>query len=85
MFLNPSFKIIANVARPIVSTKKKKLYTNKDFKSSGIGSLYEKYFLILNGLKTSLILKFSLQNSLKIFESLFSIWYKRLPIYGNLK
>ena len=23
MFLNPSFKIIANVARPIVSTKKK--------------------------------------------------------------
>ena len=41
------------------------LYTRKDFKSSGIGSLHEKQFLILNGLKTSLILKISLQNSLQ--------------------
>ena len=31
------------------------LYTKKDFKSSGIGSLYEKYILILNEVKTSLM------------------------------
>ena len=30
------------------------LYLRKDFKSSGIGSLYEKYLLIFNELKTSL-------------------------------
>ena len=39
------------------------LYTRKDFKSSGIESLYEKQFLILNKVKTSLMLTFSLQNS----------------------
>ena len=61
------------------------LYTRKDFKSSGIGSLYEKYFSILYELKTSLMLKFSLQNSLQSFESLFLIWCERLPICGNLK
>ena len=41
--------------------------------SSGIGSLYEKYFFILNELKTSLMLKFSFQNSLQSFGSLFLI------------
>ena len=61
------------------------LYTSKDFKSLRIGSLYEKQFLILNELKTSLMLKFSLQNSLQSFESLFLILCERLPIYGNLK
>ena len=61
------------------------LYTRKDFKSSGIGSLFEKELLVLNELKTSLMLKFSLQNSLQSFESLFLIWCERLPIYGNLK
>ena len=61
------------------------LYTRKDFKSSGIGYLYEKQFLILNELKTSLMLKFSLQNSSQSFDSLFLIWCERLPIYGNLK
>ena len=61
------------------------LYTRKDFKSSGIGSLYEKKILILNELKISLMLKFSLQNSLQSFESLFLIWCERLLIYGNLK
>ena len=50
------------------------LYTRKDFKSSGIGSLYEKQFLILNELKTSLMLKLSLQNFLQSFKSLFLIW-----------
>ena len=60
------------------------LYTRKDFKSSGIGSSYEKELLILNKLKTSLMLKFSLQNSLQSFESLFLIWCERLSIYGNL-
>ena len=30
-------------------------------------------------------LRFSLQNSLQSFESLFLIWCERLPMYGNLK
>ena len=34
------------------------LYTKKDFKSLGTGSSYEKQFLILNKLKTSLALNF---------------------------
>ena len=45
MFLNPSFKMMtsfANIARTTTSTSKVNLYTRKDFKSSGIGSLYEK-------------------------------------------
>ena len=46
------------------------LYTRKDFKSLEIGSLYEKWFSILNELKTSLILTFSLQS----FESFILIW-----------
>ena len=46
------------------------LHTRKDFKSLGIGSLYEEQFLTLNELKLSLMLKFSLQNSLQSFESL---------------
>ena len=55
----------------------------KDFKLSGIGSLYEKKKLILNEVKTNLMI-FSLQNSLKSFKSLFLIWCDRLPIYGNV-
>ena len=35
--------------------------------------------------KTTLMLKFCLQNSLQNFESLFLIWCDKLPIYGNLK
>ena len=54
------------------------------FKSLGIGSLYERKFLMLNQLKTSLMFKFSMQNSLQSFESLFLIWCESLPIYGNL-
>ena len=72
MFLNPSFKMttsFANIARTTAST-------SKDFKSTEIGSLYEKYFLILNEIKTILMLKFSLQNSLQSFESLFLIWWE---------
>ena len=49
MFLNPSFNMttgFANIARTTASTSN--LYTRKDFKSSGTGSLYEKQFLILN-------------------------------------
>ena len=61
------------------------LHTRKDFKSLGIESLYEEQFLILNELKLSLMLKFSLQDSLQSFKSLFLIWCKRLPIYDNLK
>ena len=36
-------------------------------------------------LKTSPMLKFSLQNSSQSFEILYLIWCERLPIYGNLK
>ena len=61
------------------------LYTRKDFKSLEIGSLYAKQFSVLNELKINLMLKFSLQNSLRSFESLFMIWCERLLIYGNLK
>ena len=51
------------------------LYIKKDFKLSSIWSLYDKQLLISNELiKTSLILKFSLQNSLQNLESLF-YWY----------
>ena len=52
MFLNPSFKkttSFANIAR----TTQVNLYTRKDFKSSGIRSLNEKQFLILNELEIS--------------------------------
>ena len=57
------------------------LYTRKDFKLLGIGSLNEKLFLILNELKISIMLKFSLQNSLESLE----IRCERLPKCGNLK
>ena len=86
MFLNPRFKMttsFVNIARMQLAPGN--LYTRKEFKSSGIGSLYEKLFLILNGLKTSLMLKFPLQNSLPSFESLFLIWCERLLIYDNSK
>ena len=56
IFLNPSFKMktsFANVAITTVSTRN--LYTTKNFKSSGMRSLYEKQFLILNELKTNLM------------------------------
>ena len=50
-----------------------------------LGLYLKNNFLILNELKTRLILTFSLENSLQSFESLFSIWCDRLPIYGTLK
>ena len=57
ILLNPSFKMttsFANIARTTASTSK--FITRKDFKSLGIWSLYEKKFLNLNELKTSLML-----------------------------
>ena len=71
--LNPSFKMATsytNVARTAATT------TREDFKSSGIGFLYEKQFLFESEFKTSLMLKFYLQNSLQNFEILFLIWYE---------
>ena len=68
MFLNPSFKMttgFANIARTRATTNK--FISRKDFKSLGIGSLYEKSFLILNEVKTSLMVTFPLQNSLQSF------------------
>ena len=81
LLLNLSFKMktsFTNIARATASTR-------KDFKSLGIEFLYEKKKLILNELKTSLMLKLSLQNPLESFESLFLIWCERLRIYDNLK
>ena len=86
MLLNPSFKMMTsftNIART-TQLAQVNLYTRKDFKSLGVGSLYEKCFLPLNELKTSLILNFSLQKSLQSFKSFTLIWCERLPIYGNL-
>ena len=43
MFVNPSFKMkkgFENVAKLAVNLFKVNLYTRKDFKSSGTGSLY---------------------------------------------
>ena len=56
ILLNPSFKMttsFANIARTTASTSK--FITRKDFKSLGIWSLFEKKFLNLNELKTSLM------------------------------
>ena len=61
MLLNFSLKMttsFANRARTAASTRN--LYTRKDFESLRVGSLYEKLFLTLNELKTSLMLNFSL-------------------------
>ena len=63
-------------------------YTKKDLKSSGIGSLFEKQFLIMNELKTSSMVIFSLENSLQNslrFFFIIIIYCESLPIYGNLK
>ena len=80
-----SFKVttsFANIAKTTASTRKFIYW--KCFKSLGIGSLYEKEYLIFNELKTSLMWNFSLQNSLQSFKSFILIWCERLPIYGNL-
>ena len=80
MFLNPRFKMttsFANIARTTASTSR--------LNHQELGLYMKNNFLILNKLKTSLMLKFSLQNSLQSFESLFLIWCERLPTYGNLK
>ena len=72
IILNPSFKMAissANIAKTMLAQVN--LYNSKYFESLGIGSWYEKYFLTLNEQKTSLMLKFSLQNSSQTFESLF--------------
>ena len=49
----------------------KNLYTRKDLKYLGIGSLFVKQFLILNQLKTSLMITLSLQTFLESFEIYF--------------
>ena len=69
MHLSPNFKMttnVANIARTATSTSK--FIYLENFKSLGTGSLYEKKFLILNELKTSLVLKFSLQDSLQTLQ-----------------
>ena len=86
MFLNPSFKMttsFTNIARSTLQLGQVNLYTRKNFKLPGIGSLYEQHFLILNEIKTSLMLTLSLQNSSHGFTSLLLTWCDRLPIYGN--
>ena len=72
MFLGPSFKMTSSFANII-------LYTRKDFKSSGIGSLYEKWFLILKELRTSLMLKYYLRKFRKfIFNMVRKVETKKL-------
>ena len=69
MFLNPSFKTMTsftNLEELQLAQVKVNACTRKDFKSSGIGTLYKKY-LILNESKAKLMLKLSLQNSLLHF------------------
>ena len=86
ILLNSSFKMTASFANKLeLQLAQVILYTRKDSKSSGIGSLYEKQFLILNEVKTSLMLTFSLQNYLQSFKNLFLTWCDMLPIYDNLK
>ena len=54
ILLNPKFKMrtgFANIAR--IQLVQVNLYDRKDFKSLGIGSLYEKQFLVFNELKTA--------------------------------
>ena len=83
MLLNPSFRMVtsfANIPRTTASASKFIYYERFQI----IRTLYEKLFLILNELKSSLILKFSLQSTLQSFQSLFLIWCERLPIHGNL-
>ena len=58
LILIPSFEMTTSFADV-------NLCTRKDVRSSEIGSLQEKLFLVLNELKTSLMSKFSLQNSLQ--------------------
>ena len=92
----------ANVARTAASTSKffasnllqtasnliflvtLRLYTRIDFTSS-VNS-YEKYFLILKKVKTSLMLNFSLQNCLESFESSFyygAKFFRSMEIWLN--
>ena len=74
MFLNHIFKLTTNFANIAGTTDSKvNLHTRKDSKSSETESLYEKQFLILNEVKTNLMLTFSLQNSLQNFKRLFLI------------
>ena len=68
-----------------IISKERIIYSRKDYKSSGIGSLHEKQFLILHELKTNLMLRFSLPSYLQSFKSLFLVWCERLPMYANLK
>ena len=84
-FLNPSFKVMisfSNVARTTVSTSisiyqdRFQIIRNWDF-------IY-KTILILNELKTSLMVKFSLQSFLQSFKSLFSKRCEGLLIYDHL-
>ena len=86
MLVNPSFKMttsFANIARTTAGTIKF-IYWER-FQVIKNWVFIKKIILVLNELKTSLMLKVSLQNPLQIFESFILIWCKRLPIYGNLK
>ena len=74
IFLNPSFKMTASVTNIARTTGITNKFIYYDFKSLRIRSLYEKYILVLNELKTSLLLKFLHQtlkkfnpNSLKVY------------------
>ena len=84
MLLSSSFKMttsFTNIVKTTASTGN--LYTKDDFKSSGLGFLFEKSVLILNEVETSLMFAFSLKNSLASFETLLLLSCYSLPIDGN--
>ena len=87
MLVNRSFKMatsFANIARFTASTSEFR-YQERFQSIRNWGFIWKKIIFFLNEWETSLMLKFSLQNSLPSFESLFWIWCEKLPIYSNLK
>ena len=82
MFLNPGFKMMISIFLEL-RLAQVSLYTRKDFNLSGIESLSQKQFLILNEVKISLMLNFFADCS-QSFESFMLILFQILVMYGKL-
>ena len=78
MLLSPSFKMTTGFTKVAGATASTSKFIYYEINQIIRNWVFEKF-------KTNLMLKFSLQNSLQSFDSLFLIWCERLPIYGNLK
>ena len=87
MLLNPSFKMtrsFANIARTTDSAQvyiREILYTGKELNSFGIGSVCEKWFLILNELKTRWMLIFFTKLFAKVSKFIFDMAWKVANIW----